>query len=147
MTSRWHMLELLLQVTNSRIEHGSIKRYYQRICGGGDWDFQLRRSRIDSFSREQFDQFCLNVWRNGQFIFCQGQKQETLGDLKDWQTVYLYIHVYATDKQGKVHYDFLEKYVHLNQTKDWKVIHNDSNLCYVTCQNDKYYYLFSFGTS
>lgn len=148
MTSPYHMLELLLQVDNDRIRYGSIRK--QTMYGGGDWEFQLRRSRIDSFSREEFDEYCLNIWKDGHFISGRDQNSQNsqkLGNLQDWYALNSYIPMFTKDKKGKIHYDFLEKYIALKKTYDWRIIHNDGNLCQITCQDATFYYLLSFGTT
>lgn len=139
-------LELLFDVRNGEMYYGSVRKGIT-VHGGGDWDFELRKDRIDSFSRNEFDAYCLSSRRNNVIIRYKGHNQTKLGDLQRWEDIIPYIRIHGKTKNGRKCYDFMQRYLNLASSKDWRIINDDGNFTEVTCQTSTHYYYMRFATS
>lgn len=140
-------LQLLFDVQNGKIYHGSVRKGVT-VHGSGDWDFQLRKDRIDSFSRDEFDAYCQSLYRKGVITHYKGQNQKKLGNLQTWEDAIPYIGIHGETKEGKRPcHDFLQRYLDIASSKDWRIINDDGNFTQVTCQTSTHYYYMRFATS
>lgn len=116
--------------------------------GYGDWDFELRRDRIDSFTRDDFDAYCLSSYKNSVIRRYLGERPSRLGTFQTWDAVTPYIRVYGRhSKKMTKHTDILQRYLDLEASSDWRVISDNGNAVEVTCQSATHYYYMRFATS